>query len=65
MEWDGRALRTSSGMGAADRGEYRQAAGAIEPAIGRGECDDLKIIAATQAAPHQPYLSVFWIQGDG
>ena len=27
--------------------------------------DDLKIIAATQAAPHQPYLSVFWIQGDG
>src|SRR5262249_1309914 len=26
MEWDGRALRTS-GQGAADRGEYRQAAG--------------------------------------
>jgi len=31
MEWDGRALRTSSGMGAADCGEYRQAAGPIEP----------------------------------
>jgi len=30
MEWDGGALRTS-GMGAADRGEYRQAAGPIEP----------------------------------